>query len=875
MSPVKHPTIIIDASALIHRAFHALPPLTTKDGKPVGAVYGVASTLLKILKEFHPRYLVAAFDREEPTFRHQAFASYKATRPKTPPDLEAQFTTIRELFAVFGISVIDRAGWEADDIIGSLAKTFARRKNLETLIVTGDLDTLQLVNARVKVYTFGRGMSDAKIYDEEAVKDRYGISPQHLPDFKGLVGDPSDNIPGVRGIGEKTASNLIQTYHSIDKLYKALPTAVLAPKAKHALETQHEEALFSKQLSTIDTSLALDVRLENLDWEKQYKGDAAATFLRSLGFYSLVNRLPEIKKSIEGQDTSSLPPRTYKNEAPPLFVERVTDDTVFKQCLSLAMRTHTVYISWEGVPRDVFVLVGDTVFAFLEGALSRARIDLLMKSGVREMVGHNFKELLRFTGYAQPTVSPQLIDLMVGAYLLHPGLRTYDLNRLIFDELGGGLALASPEGHLLSIRELDTILRKKMKDEGLDTIFYEIETPLIPILTAMEAIGIAIDAKRLVRLAQDFQEEAGRLEKKIYKLAGLSFNINSPQQLREVLFEKLKLPTKKVKKTSTGALSTASPMLTELEGEYEIVSLIARYREFMKLKTTYADTLPTLVDPTTNRIHTTFSQVATATGRLASSGPNLQNIPVRSSLGRTIRSCFVSENGWQFVSFDYSQIELRIAASLSHDPYLQDLFMKRDDVHRRVAQLLWHVPQDRVTGEMRNAAKALNFGFLYGISLSRFARDAGITLHDAKVFTARYRETFPRLMQYLEELKEEARSTGKATTFLGRFRKIPEIQSSNHELRSQGERMAVNMPIQGSQADIIKKAMIEVARDFTARHSSARLLLQIHDELLFEIKDDILEEETARIKHLMEGVVTLEVPLVVDIKIAPRWGDMV
>ncbi|MBI2582786.1 DNA polymerase I, partial [Candidatus Azambacteria bacterium] len=811
-----------DAHALIHRSYHALPPLTSPKGEVVNAVYGFTSVLLKMLRELSPAYVVAAFDVAGPTFRHEAFERYKATRKEVPKDLEAQFPKVKEILKAFHIPVIEAPGFEADDVIGTLVEKLEKaHPELEIIITTGDLDTLQLVSAKTKVYTLKRGLQDTAIYDTKAIQERFGLEPKQLIDFKGLKGDPSDNIPGVLGIGEKTAGELLKVFGSLENLYGALEQgkAKLPTKLQEKLGAQKEQAFFSRELATIRRDAPVSLTLCDARWGAFDRKAAEAVF-RTYGFQSLLSRLAEILGKEQAVPAEAGP------EAP-------------SEPLRLA--------------------------DFAAGMFHDAK--------------PWFKEAM-----AKDEPPPNIhFDTMIAAWVIDAGLREYGFQNVYEREFH-----RSPRGKE-ALRELTARLSERLKKEKLEKVFYDIELPLIPVLARMEYVGVTLDGERLKILSRELKKEIRKREERIWKLAGEEFNVSSPQQLSRILFEKLDLqPSKssdgkleRMKKTPGGARSTQAGELFKLKDAHPIIPLILEYREFTKLVTTYVDTLPELVRKD-GRIHTTYNQTGTITGRLSSANPNLQNIPVRSSLGTEIRKAFRPEQRRVFVSFDYSQIELRIAASLSGDKTMQEAFRRGEDIHTRTAAEVFRVPARRVTPAMRRTAKVLNFGMIYGMGPQGFAEAAGVSREEAKAFIEAYFREFSGIKRYVEEAKRFGHAFGYQETLTGRRRPLPELFTQHPQLIAQGERMAINMPIQGLASDFIKLAMIEVAKWIEKRFGpvrrerrAAEMILQVHDELVLEVERDILGEVTREVSRRMEEVFSLEgVTLQVDIRAGKSWGEL-
>jgi len=742
--------VLVDGHALVHRAYHALPPLSTGQGELVNAVFGFTSILLKVLKDLQPDYIAATFDLAAPTFRHEEFAEYKATRVKAPDELYAQIKRVKDVLAAFNIPVFEKEGFEADDVIGTLAKQASRK--VKVLIVTGDLDTLQLVNDKVNIFTLKKGIKDTVVYDAAAVRERFGgLAPEQMNDYKGLKGDPSDNIPGVPGVGEKTAIELLKEYKSLENLYKQIEktkTPAKNTKLFDKLLEFKEQAFFSKYLATIkqDVPIKLDLAAaQTQDFDKQ----KVIALFKELGFFSLVSRLPgeAEKPAVEKKETGKEPLTLFDNEA------RVENKTEKDASREIAER--------------------------IEQALSQG------------------------------------------------------------------------------------ILSKKI---------YETEKALAPIILAMQQNGIKIDVSYLKKLSGEFGNKLKELESKIYKLSGVQFNINSPQQLSDILFNKLNLQIKGLKKTPGKVISTAASELNKLRGEHEIVDLILEYRELAKLKNTYIDALPELVDDR-SRLHTTFDQLGTTTGRLSSKNPNLQNIPNKTDLGREIRRAFVAESGFKLLSADYSQIELRVVAHLAKDKEMIAAFKSGKDIHSATAAEILNIDADKVPAEARRLAKVLNFGVIYGMGSHGFSQAAGVEVARAKEFIKKYFTEFSGVANYLENSKKQAAQNGFVQTLFGRKRFIPEINSSAWNLRQGAERMAVNMPVQGTAADLLKMAMVRLANSQWLRENS-KMLLQVHDELVFEVTDDKVKKSALEIKNIMENAYQLSVPIIVDLKVGDNWGEM-
>ena len=860
--------ILIDANALVHRAFHALPPLTSPQGVIVNAVYGFTSVLLKTIKDMQPDYMAAAFDLAGPTFRHEEFEEYKAHRQKAPDELYAQIPLIQEVLKAFGIEIFTKEGYEADDLIGSLAEKAKKNQQnvgLQTVILTGDLDTLQLVeDDKVVVFTLRKGVSDTVTYNEKSVLERYGLEPYQVVDFKGLKGDPSDNIPGVPGIGEKTAMALLQKYETVENLYDQLKKIkefkkgeVLSAKLAQKLKENEKQAVFSKRLATIITDLDIDFSLEKVNWKNKYNKGTVTQVLKNLGFNSLLARLPDGQASLPELDT-------IKNKNQSENRESEQKSLRFNEPQPLILQTSDPSVAY---------LNGDTT---TPEKISSKLKDILEDGNIAKR-GHNLKPVVKLLLNQDIRVKNLDFDTALASYLVRPELKDYDLDKIYFMEFAQSFTDTGS-----ALPKLVEVLGKKLKEKGLMKVFEEIEMPLIPVLAEMEKNGIKINTAGLEKLSEKVNTEITGLEKKIYELAGQEFNINSPQQLGEILFDKLQLKTR-VRKTGGGARSTAVSELEKLHDEHPIIKLVMQYRELQKLKTTYIEPFPTLVDPEDSRLHTTYNQTGTVTGRLSSQDPNLQNIPIRTELGQEFRKAFVAEDSWQLLSLDYSQIELRVAAYLSGDQKMIAAFQNNEDIHTRTAAEVFEVSPDKVTHQMRREAKALNFGILFGMGVLGFARSAGVDKMRAREFITKYLNKFSGMADYMEKAKTEAKEKGYVQTYFGRRRDLPEINSSMPHMVAQAERMAINAPIQGTEADIMKLAMIGV---YNFIHESkieneARILLQVHDELLCEVKKEKIREISGKFKEIMEKVWTpisknnqASVPIVVDVKIGENWAEM-
>lgn len=788
MAKKEIPTLVLlDSHAILHRAYHALPDFASPSGEPTGALYGVTTMLLKIIEDFKPQYIAACYDLPEPTYRHTAFDGYKAGRSKTDDALITQINRSRDIFKNFGIPIFEKPGFEADDLLGTIAHLTAENKELRVVIASGDMDTLQCVDKkRVQVFTLKKGIKDTIIYDEQAVKDRFGFGPKLVPDYKGLRGDPSDNIPGIAGIGEKTATTLITTFGSLEKLYaklakneEAFLEAGIKPRIIGLLKEGQEDAEFSKMLATIRTDAIDEFALGTTEWREHADTDGIINLFSDFGFRNMSDR---IKK---------------------LFNITLVDDSFEATKVAPVELQKASILLW-----------------LLESERTNATYDDIIEYG---------------RSFLQATTWDETVEKLI----------------------------------------------ERVKAEGLWEIYTKIEEPLIAVLAEMKERGIKLDVSYLGELSVKLHTELTKLEKTIYTYAGEEFNINSPKQLGEILFDKLGLKPKNAKKTAGGQRSTKESELEKLKDEHEIIVAILRYRELQKLVSTYIDALPQTIGKD-GRVHSTLIQTGAATGRMASKDPNLQNIPIRTEEGRMVRGAFVAEKGYQLVAIDYSQIELRIAAIMSEDAQMIEIFKRGEDVHSGVASRVFSVPEAEVTRDMRRKAKVINFGILYGMGVNALRANLGedTPRAEAQEFLNAYFNTFTRLAEYLEETKSVAREKGYTETLFGRRRHFPGINSSVPFIRAQAERMAINAPIQGTAADCMRVAMLRIHQFIESRKNTddVRMLLQVHDELVFEIKDEKVTELVVELAALMEGVLedkeTFGVPLVAEAKVGENWNEM-
>lgn len=897
MTDNRKKLIAIDGNSLLYRAFFAMRYLSTSSGQPTNAIYGLTTMLLRVLEE-KPDYVAVAFDTPKPTFRHEEFADYKATRRATPDALVEQAPLARELVRAFNIPVVEVPGFEADDIIGAMAKE-AEREGVDTVIVTGDLDSLQLVDDHIRVMTTLKGVTDTVIYDPRAVIDRFGIRPDQMTDYKGLKGDSSDNIPGVPGIGDKTAVELLQRYGSLENLLEHIDE-LPEGKVKRVLQENVDLAKLSKRIGTIVTDLPVEIELESYrSREPDY--DALRDLFVRLEFKTMLKRLPEVRKA-EG--------RVAPEERAALGACRVvgSDEDLATLIASLeasgrfsvhchvadgkSIQAGLIGISFSNGP-------GDTAYVPVHDPVKERDPSLTLGfEGPYEADLSALAPVLSSEDYAKYCHDSKLnhaalalrgvelcgvkFDTMLAAYLLDPARSSYKIGDVAFEQMSlelPGVTQKNAEvdvetttelcGEAEAICRLVPIMEERLDKDGLHALLTQLELPLAPILAEMELTGVAVDVEQLEALSVTLDVDIREVERRIYDQAGEEFNIGSPKQLQAILFDKLGLTASK--KTKTG-YSTSAAALEELAYEYPIVDDILRYRELTKIKSTYADALPKLINPVTRRIHTSLNQAVTATGRLSSSDPNLQNIPVRTELGRQIRKAFVASGSNVLVSADYSQIELRILAHITEDANMVRAFENDEDIHLATACVIFSCEPSEVTSEMRRRAKTINFAVIYGMADFTLSKVLGIPVKEARQYIDTYFERFSGVRRYTEEILETARELGYVSTLMGRRRYIPEINASNRNLRQFAERAAVNAPIQGTAADVMKLAMIRV--DHAIRETSSRMLLQVHDELLLEVAPDEVDLVAELVREGMERAFDLRVPLRVDVKAGRNWSDM-
>ena len=869
---MREKIVLIDGHSILNRAFYGVPDLTNSEGLHTNAVYGFLNIMFKILDEEKPEYLTVTFDVHAPTFRHEMYADYKGTRKPMAEELRQQVPVIKDVLKAMNIEIIEQAGLEADDLLGTISR-MCEDKGMDVSIISGDRDTLQLATDHVKIRIpkTKQGKTEVEDYNAGDVKERYGVTPEEFIDVKALMGDASDNIPGVPGVGEKTATKIIQDYQSIENAYEHADE-IKPPRASKNLKEYWEQAKLSKVLATINTHAEIDFDVEKARHGNPYTKEAHEIFKRlqfknMLSHFDVEADVNEIENSFcEVTDKAEID-RIFKEAAQANWVGASFSKDVGNVLplfahpsgfgrIAIAYGKDKIY----SIPCDM-----DTDMDFLFGKMSE------LAGSAKQFAMCGLKEYL---GYLPAANKETCFDVILAAYLLNPLKSDYEYEdvareqlNLLIDEKVGSAEKACYEAY--TAYAAAPVLDTKLKEAGMDRLFYDIEMPLVFTLFDMEQTGVRIEAEALKTYGDELGGRIVELEKEIYDLAGEAFNINSPKQLGVILFEKLGMPH--AKKTKTG-YSTAADVLDKLAPDYPIVAKILEYRQLTKLKSTYADGLAAYIG-NDGRIHGKFNQTVTATGRLSSTEPNLQNIPVRMELGRLIRKVFVPEEGYIFVDADYSQIELRILAHCSGDEQLIQAYREARDIHRMTAAQVFHTPFDEVTDLQRRNAKAVNFGIVYGISSFGLSQDLSITRKEATQYIEHYFETYPGIKKFLDDCVANAKEKGYAVTLFGRRRPVPELKSSNFMQRNFGERVAMNAPIQGSAADIIKIAMIDVNEELKKRGMKSRLILQVHDELLIEAEKSEVEEVKEILKDKMEHATELLVPLIADMHTGKNWYE--
>ena len=872
--------MVLDGNSILNRAYYGIRPLSTREGLYTHAVYGFITTLQRLLDEENPEALCVAFDRREPTFRHQADADYKAQRKPMPPELAMQLPVMKQVLAAMSVPCYELAGYEADDLIGTISRK-CQAAGWDCVIVTGDKDSLQLITDRtkVKLVSTRMGQTTTKDMTPETFREQYGFDPIHMIDLKALMGDTSDNIPGVPGVGEKTAMALVQEYGAIDEIYRLLPDLHAKPAAIRKLTEGEESARHSYWLATIVTDAPLDFDpAENL--RRPFRPELYDLFLR-LEFQKLIDKYhlrPHQETAEKPEVTAAVVPVRTEDQARDLLAQWRQAESVTVYAMPDLSALSVQWDAGENASWAAELWTGDYQgdWQALLAALFAADIP---------KVSHNVKDLMRALLDAGLPAEGFVFDTALAAYLLDATAGKYDLPRLFvayfnqelekpvhlepdaFSPLGDrSAAWAALHGYGAAIEALYGVLLPRLREQGMEKLYFDVELPLCRVLADMERSGFLVDGGALARFGAELSDTIDRLEQRIYAAAGQQFNINSPKQLGKVLFEDLGLPHGK--KTKTG-WSTNADVLEKLK-DHPLVADVLTYRQYAKLKSTYADGLLKVINPD-GRIRTSFQMTVTATGRLSSTEPNLQNIPTRTELGSKMREMFVAAPGHVLVDADYSQIELRLLAHISGDTAMQQAFLSGADFHTVTAARVFHVPQDQVTHQMRSRAKAVNFGIVYGISAFSLSQDIGVTVQEAKEYMDRYFATYTGVKQYMTDVVDKAREQGYVETLWHRRRALPELKSSNFNMRSFGERVALNMPIQGTAADIIKLAMVRVHSRLAREGLAARLIMQVHDELIVECPEEEAPRVEALLQQEMQGVAELSVPLLAEAHTGRNW----
>lgn len=847
--------MVLDGNSIVNRAFYGIRMLSAPDGTPTNGIYGFISILMKLIREEGPDAICVAFDLAAPTMRHLQYEGYKAKRKGMPDELAVQIPVLKEVLDSMGICHMELSGYEADDLIGTVSRR-CETKDWKCVIVTGDKDSFQLITDKtvVKHVKTRAGLTETVDYDTERFISEYGFEPKRIIDLKALMGDQSDNIPGVAGVGEKTALDLVRRFGALAEIYGELDSLDISDSLKNKLRTGREMAQMSFELATIQTNVPVSFEPSDAVWSPDF-GPELYELFRKLGFGSLIEKWglkpaeeesPDLKKSLKetevnsGEKLESLTERMLSKGVVAVFLSDGLD------ALEICDGESTYIIRWASV--------GEGYIDFLK---------VLFSAAVKK-VAHNVKDLIGLLYSENLPAKGFLFDTAIASYLLEPTENNYEISRIALKYLGGEVAGAC------ALYGLYPVLDGKLKDLGMAQLFYEIEMPLCSVLADMERAGFAVDKKALFDFGESLNSGINALQTSIWSQAGEEFNINSPKQLGTILFEKLMLPAGR--KTKTG-WSTNVDVLESLKGKHEIIQDILDYRQLTKLKSTYVDGLLKVIGPD-GRIHTSFQMTVTATGRLSSTEPNLQNIPVRSELGAGIRKMFVSSPGMILVDADYNQIEMRLLAHISGDELMREAFISGEDIHTVTASQVWNVPLDQVTPLQRSRAKAVNFGIVYGISDYSLAHDIGVYRNEAREYIDAYFSKYSGVRSYMNNIVEKAKADGYVTTLFGRRRWLPELKSSNFNLRSFGERVALNMPIQGTAADIIKIAMIRVHNKLTEGGLESKLILQIHDELIVECPENEAEAVKMILKDEMEDAVKLGVPLAAEAYEGHSWYEV-
>ena len=880
---MENTLIIIDGNSIINRAFYALPDMSNSDGLKTNAIFGFVRMMFKIIEDYQPTHMSVAFDKKAPTFRHKQYADYKAGRKKMPDELGQQLEPLKELLDKFNINRLELAGYEADDIIGTVAK-LGEENNFKVYIVTGDKDAIQLASHKTTTLITKKGVGEVEEYNYDSVVERYEMTPTQFIDLKGLMGDKSDNIPGVPGVGEKTGIKLLKQYSTIENLIEH--TDELKGSIKKKIEENKELALMSKELATIITNVPLDIKLEDLEYGDYNKDDVIEKF-KEFGFTSLISKLLEM----DGGETSikeevNLKVQHLDNVED--FIEKAKEnkkviiDVIGREGNILDKKVINVFLSLDG---EEIYYINEDELSKIESLLSDSEIKkhgydlkedyILLKPYEIELNAMDFDITIAeylidsksSTSYECSAIAMKYLTRKIKSKedLLGKGAKAKKFDEIDFDELSAYTA-----DIINTIACVYPKMEEKLKETEMDGLFYHVEMPLVEVLGSMEYIGMKVDKDQLNELKEKFTTIINELENEIFELAGEPFNINSPKQLGVILFEKLGLPV--IKKTKTG-YSTNAEVLEKLRDKHEIIDKITDYRQIVKLNSTYVEGLLKIINPKTGRIHSSFNQTITTTGRISSTEPNMQNIPVKTEMGRDIRKVFVADDNCKLVDADYSQVELRVLAHMSGDENMIDAFKHGEDIHSKTASQIFDVDIKDVTSKQRIEAKAINFGIIYGKTDFGLSQDLNIPVPTAKAYIESYFSKYPKIKEFMDNAVETATETGYATTILNRRRYIPEIKASNFIVRNQGKRFAMNAPIQGSAADIIKVAMVNVYNKLKENNMKSRLILQVHDELIVEAVDEELELAEKIVREEMENAQSMDVKLDVDLNTGNSWYE--
>lgn len=860
--------LILDSNSILNRAFYGVRYLSAKDGTPTNAIYGFLNILLKLIKEQEPDYICAAFDVKAPTFRHKQYEGYKAQRKPMPEGLAAQMPLAKDVLRAMGVTILEKEGYEADDIIGTVAR-LCEESEISCFIATGDKDDLQLASDKTKVIltVTKSGYNETIIYDDKAVKEKYHVTPTEFIDVKALMGDPSDNIPGVKGVGKKTAMSLIEKHHSIEYIYENIDGIGLKGAMLQKMKDGREMAFMSKELATINRNTPIEFNAEECVFDGFENNCELYEILKRLELNSIIKKL-----DLSGGDNVKENEDIFKD-----FSYQVGDKNM------ISGDKVTVVLDFDG----------DNISSAAVGAGNNAVVlneqddikELLEDDSVAKVMFDVKEAIVKLNGRID--IKNISDDTAIAAYLVDPAKNEYTIEKLASEYFG--TVIEKPEVKQLSLLDdvetdrseylakcavalgvLNECIGDKIKENGQEKLYQEVELPLVTVLAHLEINGFLVDDNQLKEFADKLGEKIDALTNEIYMLAGEEFNINSPKQLGVILFEKLEL--KPVKKTKTG-YATNADVLEKLRDKHPIVNFIMEYRQLAKLKSTYCDGLTAVVNPNTHRIHSVFTQTVTVTGRLSSTEPNLQNIPTRTELGREIRKMFVAKDGYVLVDADYSQIELRVLAHIANDETMINAFRNNEDIHAVTASQVLGIPLEDVTKEQRSSAKAVNFGIVYGIGEFSLAQDLHISVKEAKAYIESYLEKYHGVRNYMESIKEQAKKDGYVKTMLNRIRYIPELKSPNYNIRQFGERVALNTPIQGTAADIIKLAMVRVDNRLINEGLKSKLILQVHDELIVEAHKDEVDKVKQILSEEMQGAMELNVPLKVDMSTGHSWYD--